>query len=179
MPYFSGNGSMDGHPPAPRGSRMLAGGSPAAMRFLLVVCDFRTALLCSMNELTTSAVNRASSVLATHSDTCVSLPGSMSVTSGDRPSPLNNRNARCSVLALTMHSTPSMTIPSTASANSVVSGAHILPALRSTTSMSWSTVAKLHLKATSPGCMSNPAPTASNGPLPAYTSLASYPRRAR
>ena len=166
MPYFSVNGSMDGYPPAPRGRSMFAGGSPAAERFLLTTWDFSISRLSRMKPLTTSAVNSASSFLARHSWTRVSLPGSQSVTSGDRPSPLRRRNALCSVLALTKHSTPSISMPSSASASWTVSGPLILPALRSRISMSALTVAKLHLKATSPGCMSKPAPMASNAPLP-------------
>ncbi len=44
----------------------------------------------------------------------------------------------------------------------------ILPARLSVTLMDLSTVAKLHLKATSPFRTSSPAPAASIGPLPEY-----------
>ena len=86
--------------------------------------------------------------------------------SGQRSSPLRSRTALCSVLSLTRHSTPSISMPSRHSTSSDVSGSLILPALRSRTSRESSTVAKLHLRATSPGWMSIPIPRASNGPLP-------------
>ena len=91
--------------------------------------------------------------------------GSVSVTLALRPSPRITSTALCSVASLNKNVTSSICRPLMISANSLVRS-RIRPARRSITILLSPRVAKLHLKATSPGCKSMPTPAASIGPRP-------------
>ena len=98
--------------------------------------------------------------------------GSASLTLPDNPSPLSTRTALCPVDSLkmiSMSSYPSIFIVFKVAMISSVPSL-ILPARLSVIIPSSSDVEKLHLNAMSPGITSTPTPTASNGPLPVYTS---------